>query len=189
MTGSCSHATTLGEVTHYEVLGVGETASRDELRQAYLAQARRHHPDRQPDGTDRRTAEARMRDVNQAWAVLGDPARRRQYDQQRRDEVRATRAARPDNSPHPDFVPFDDEDVDYSELLDDTPMRGTEVPRWLQVLPAGLLLAGLLVVVAGFISMLGELLAFGGFLLLMAVLAFLAAPAVAVVRSYQHDRQ
>ena len=176
-------------MTHYEVLGVAETASREELRRAYLAQARRHHPDRQPDGSKRRAAEARMRDVNQAWDVLGDPDRRRRYDEDRRVEKRAARAARPENAPDPDWVPFDDEDIDYSELIDDTPMRGTGVPRWLQVLPAGLLALGLLLVVAGFISMVSELLAFGGFLLVMAVLGFFAVPAVAVMRSYQHDRQ
>ncbi len=37
--------------------------------------------------------------------------------------------------------------------------------------------------------MLGELLAFGAFLLVLAVVSFLAAPAVAVMRSYQHDRR
>jgi hypothetical protein len=173
-------------VTHYEVLGVAENAGSDELRQAYLSQARRHHPDRQPDASKRAAAEVRMRDINQAWAVLGDPNRRRSYDAERRAE---SRAARPNNAPHPDFVPIDDEDIDYAELLDDTPMDGTHVPRWLQVLPAGLLAAGVLAIVAGFVAMLSELLAFGIFLLVLAVVAFIATPAVAVMRSYQHDRR
>ncbi len=173
-------------MTHYEVLGVAESAGSDELRQAYLSQARRHHPDRQPDSAKRVAAEVRMRDINQAWAVLGNPERRRMYDAERRAE---TRAARPKNAPHPDFVPIDDEDIDYAELLDDTPMHGTHVPRWLQVLPAGLLAVGVLAIIAGFVAMLGELLAFGAFLLVLAVVSFLAAPAVAVMRSYQHDRQ
>jgi hypothetical protein len=173
-------------VTHYEVLGVAENAGSDELRQAYLSQARRHHPDRQPDTAKRAASEVRMRDINQAWAVLGNPDLRRSYDAERRTEARATR---PNNAPHPDFVPIDDEDIDYAELLDDTPMDGTDVPRWLQVLPAGLLAAGVLAIVFGFVAMLGSLLAFGTFLLILAVLSFLAAPAVAVMRSYQHDRQ
>ena len=127
-----------------------------------------------------------MRDINEAWAVLGNPESRRRYDAERRAKAKATR---PDNAPHPDFVPIDDEDIDYAELLDDTPMAGTDVPRWLQVLPAGLLAAGVLAIVFGFVAMLGSLLAFGTFLLILAVLSFLAAPAVAVMRSYQHDRQ
>jgi hypothetical protein len=186
MARSCSRATSLDQVTHYEVLGVAESAGSDELRQAYLAQARRHHPDRQPDGSKRAAAEARMREINAAWAVLGDPDRRRSYDAERRARARAQR---PDNAPHPDFVPIDDEDIDYAELLDDTPMDGTHVPRWLQVLPAGLLALGALAIVSGFVAMVGELLAFGVFLLILAVVAFIATPAVAVMRSYQHDRR
>jgi curved DNA-binding protein CbpA len=173
-------------VTHYDVLGVSEHAGRDELRQAYLDLARRHHPDREPDRARRDAAEIRMREINQAWAVLGDPRRRKLYDAERRTGERFHRLP---NSPHPDFVPFDDEDIDYAELLDDTPMEGTHVPRWLQVLPAGLLAVGVLATLAGFIAMLGPLLALGVALVVMAVLAFLAAPAVAVMRSYQHDRR
>lgn len=127
-----------------------------------------------------------MREVNEAWAVLGDPNRRRTYDTGLGTDARVKWAA---NAPHPDFVPIDDEDIDYAELLDDTPMEGTNVPRWLQVLPAGLLAVGGLVVIAGFIASLGELLAFGIFVLVLAVVAFIAAPAVAVMRSYQHDHR
>jgi hypothetical protein len=181
-----SHGSSLPEVTHYEVLGVAESAGPDELRQAYLSKARRHHPDRQSDAGGRAAAEERMRDINAAWAVLGDPDRRRRYDAERRN---GAREARRPNAPHPGFVPLDDEDIDYAELLDDTPLVGTHVPRWLQVLPAGLLALGALAIVFGFIAMIGPLLAFGTFLLVLAVLSFLAAPAVAVMRSYQHDRQ
>lgn len=173
-------------MTPYEVLGVPENVGRDELRQAYLALARRHHPDRETDSARRAAAEIRMREINQAWAVLGDPERRRAYDAERRAEARTHRVP---NAPHPDFVPLDDEDVDYAALLDDTPIEGTDVPRWLQVLPAALLALGSLLAVAGFIAMLGPLLALGVVLIVVGVLSFLAAPAVAVARSYQHDRQ
>src|SRR3954447_1104018 len=61
------------EVTHYDVLGVAVGASRAEIHRAYLALARRHHPDAGGD-------EAAMRKVNEAWAVLSDNARRRRYD-------------------------------------------------------------------------------------------------------------
>jgi len=173
-------------VTYYEVLGVAPHADGDELRQAYLSLARRHHPDRQPDSKQRAAAETRMREINQAWSILGDPGRRRSYDADIRTVADASR--RP-NAPHPDFVPIDDEEIDYAELLDDTPMEGTNVPRWLQVLPAGLLAVGGLATAAGFIAMLGPLLAFGIAVLVLAGMAFIAAPAVAVMRSYQHDRR
>jgi curved DNA-binding protein CbpA len=60
-------------VTHYDVLGVAVGASRADIHRAYLALARRHHPDAGGDA-------AAMQRVNQAWAVLSDTSRRRRYD-------------------------------------------------------------------------------------------------------------
>jgi hypothetical protein len=57
----------------YDVLGVPPTATRDQIRRAYLRIARHAHPD--TGGSD-----ARMQAVNEAWAVLGDEIRRREYD-------------------------------------------------------------------------------------------------------------
>ena len=53
-----------------------------EIRRAYLALARQHHPDAHTrDGPAARArAEARMREINDAWALLSDPERRRRYD-------------------------------------------------------------------------------------------------------------
>jgi hypothetical protein len=68
--------------THYETLGVARSATVDEIRRAYHVQARRWHPDRsanQPAGEVRRAEDA-MRRVNEAWRVLGDDRRRREYD-------------------------------------------------------------------------------------------------------------
>lgn len=61
--------------THYEVLGVAPGAGPEEIQRAYRRLARHHHPDVSP-GADR----ARMAEINGAWAVLGDPTRRRIYD-------------------------------------------------------------------------------------------------------------
>ena len=61
--------------TFYEILGVSRHASAAELRRAYLEQARLLHPDTAADADERA-----MQAVNGAWAVLGDPARRRAYD-------------------------------------------------------------------------------------------------------------
>ncbi len=62
-------------MTHYERLGVGRDATPDEVRAAYRRAARRLHPDTGGDGTA-----GAMADVNQAWRVLGDAQRRRDYD-------------------------------------------------------------------------------------------------------------
>ena len=60
--------------SYYEILGVAATASRDEIRRAYLAGARRLHPD--TGAADQRG----MQVLNEAWTVLRDPRRRRAYD-------------------------------------------------------------------------------------------------------------
>jgi hypothetical protein len=67
--------------THYEILGVPRSASTAEIRRAYHDEARRWHPDRiAASGTDSRRAEDAMRRVNEAWRVLGNAQRRREYD-------------------------------------------------------------------------------------------------------------
>lgn len=62
--------------TLYDELGVGPSASADDLRQAYRRRARVLHPDVHPGPG----GEEAMRRLNQAWAVLGDPEARRRYD-------------------------------------------------------------------------------------------------------------
>lgn len=68
--------------THYEALGVPIGASASEIRQAYLAAARRHHPDfHLAADSQTQAAHARqMQVVNQAWEVLGDATARQRYD-------------------------------------------------------------------------------------------------------------
>ena len=62
---------------YYAILGVSREANEDEIRRAYRRQALQWHPDRRPG--DSRAAE-RFRDVSEAYAVLINPARRREYD-------------------------------------------------------------------------------------------------------------
>jgi hypothetical protein len=64
--------------TLYDTLGSTPASSQEELQQAYRRAARRLHPDVNPGAE---TEEA-MRALNDAWAVLGDPDRRRRYDAQ-----------------------------------------------------------------------------------------------------------
>ncbi|MFM7252120.1 MAG: J domain-containing protein [Ilumatobacteraceae bacterium] len=67
-------------MTHYETLGVSRTATHAEIKAAFRAAARRHHPDAvSSDGTTRR-GDDRMASLNEAWRVLGDERRRVDYD-------------------------------------------------------------------------------------------------------------
>jgi len=62
---------------YYEVLGVARDASAEEIKRAYRALARRHHPDVADDKT---VAEHLFKEINEAYEVLSDPEKRAQYD-------------------------------------------------------------------------------------------------------------
>ncbi|BCU06386.1 DnaJ C-terminal domain-containing protein [Allochromatium tepidum] len=62
---------------YYAVLGVARDASADEIKKAFRKLARKYHP----DVSKEKDAEARMKDVNEAYAVLSDPEKRAAYDQ------------------------------------------------------------------------------------------------------------
>ena len=62
--------------SHYEVLGVSPKADIEEIRRAYRDLARKLHPDMSSSAT----ASVQMAEVNNAWSVLSDGSRRRQYD-------------------------------------------------------------------------------------------------------------
>jgi predicted Zn-dependent protease with MMP-like domain/DnaJ-domain-containing protein 1 len=72
-----------GEADYYAVLGVASDASHEAIHSAYRRLAKLWHPDRYSFAPDnlRERAERRMRAVSEAWNELGDPLRRRAYDQ------------------------------------------------------------------------------------------------------------
>jgi molecular chaperone DnaJ len=68
------------EKDYYKVLGVARSASADEIKSAYRKLARKLHPDHNPGD---KNAETRFKDVSEAYAVLSDPAKRKEYDEMR----------------------------------------------------------------------------------------------------------
>ena len=63
---------------YYATLGVAKTATEKEIEQAYRKLARKFHPDVNPGD---KTSEARFKSINEAYEVLGDPEKRRKYDE------------------------------------------------------------------------------------------------------------
>ena len=63
---------------YYATLGVAKTATEKEIKQAYRKLARKTHPDVNPGD---KTAELRFKSINEAYEVLGDPDKRRKYDE------------------------------------------------------------------------------------------------------------
>jgi DnaJ domain len=158
-----------GTRTHYEVLDVPAWASRDQIQRAYVRLARHAHPD--AGGT-----EARMREVNAAWTVLSDPARRRAYD--RTLDRDAVFVASADGVRVPDRERLADHD------LDDRPIRMPS-PRLpiLAVVPVAIFAASVACYALGVLFEGRQLLAAAVVLFVVASLLMVALPFAQMTRS------
>ncbi len=66
-------------VDYYKALGVEKGASLEDIKKAYRKLALKYHPDRNP--SDKKRAEEKFKDISEAYAVLSDPEKRKQYDE------------------------------------------------------------------------------------------------------------
>ena len=67
----------MARIDYYRILGVSREASDEDIKKAYRKLVFEHHPDRNPDKVG---AEERIREINVAYEVVGDPEKRRTYD-------------------------------------------------------------------------------------------------------------
>lgn len=170
-------------LTHYEVLGVGPRASAAELHRAYLALARRHHPDFHggADAPAREDAERRMQAVTAAWAVLGHPDRRAAYDRSLGGGGDGGGRPEPEVAP---FRPFD-RSADPDPLdQPNVPYRAAPgPPRSLTLLPVGLFAASVAVFCIGLVLSLTALLGLAVVLFVAASIGFFVLPLLALSRA------
>ena len=157
-------------MTHYDVLGVGPTAPTSEVRRAYVALARRHHPDRAGGDADA------MRAINDAWATLRDPALRAVYDRTLGGDATATTHSKPG-------APSKADDL-LADLLDDTPIGGQVVlPRWLALLPVAVFAAALAMLGIAVVFRMPQGFALSVMLFGLSFVMFLVAPFMALFAS------
>lgn len=175
--------------SHYDVLGVARDAAAPVVRKAYIALARCHHPDLN-QGPQRAASEAAMQEVNEAWHVLSDEDRRRDYDTSlmfeesaRKREAQARAAGAQHASADPAWEPFEAGD-DAEREFDPRPIKGSnDVPRWVTLAPAVVFVVSLLVLGFGLLVSSRDILALGGVMLVFSVAGFILMPLIVMSRA------
>lgn len=185
------------DVNHYEVLGVAAGDDAATVRRAYLAAARRHHPDFHSSADDAtRAANAQhMQRLNDSWAVLSDPGTRAAYDRSMAridDPGVARRAARHEPVP-PDgkgWTPRAGDDgwmTDFDTWADDRDDLAPDRPHSTRrnvatLLPVGLFAMAVASVAMGGILTSRLLLAVGVIALILSIGLFVFLPVIEMTR-------
>ena len=163
------------------MLGVARDAPVEEIRRAYVALARRTHPDVRGDDP---AADEQMRRINLAWEMLSDASSRAALD------LRLTQQPQP--SPRPRASPAaketarrdDDFDFGHDDFdVDDRPITEGDLPGWMRLGAPLAFVLGIFAVILGVMA--------GGFVLVrlgllalgLSVLLFMLSPFVVLVRS------
>ncbi len=107
---------------YYDILGVNEKAGAEEIKKVYRKLAQKYHPDRNPDKPD---AEDRFKEVQEAYRVLSNAKKRKQYDQMRKNPFGAFGGFTANNGdrvyqrPDGTYVRFSSNDIDISDIFGD----------------------------------------------------------------------
>jgi curved DNA-binding protein len=114
---------------YYKVLGVTKKATQDDVKKAFKGLARKYHPDINPDD---KAAEEKFKTISEAYEVLGDEQKRRQYDQMGRFDFGNSGPSNPHNQNYWQNVHFND--VDIEDIFGDIfgaggPRRGRKAGR------------------------------------------------------------
>jgi len=176
-------------LTHYEVLGVGPGATHHEVKRAYHRMARRHHPDTHGPASAAvlDSARRKMVDINTAWAVLGDPDRRRDYDvglghrPYRPDPGTGTRRGVPDPPEgYPEWFEPDDT-VPAADLEEDLCESGHRGPAdFVVFVPVGMAALAVAAFCFSLVVQWPALFVFSVMLVPLAVVSFLLTPLVVI---------
>ena len=107
-------------IDYYKVLGVDKNASEDDIKKAYRKLARKLHPDLNPNDKD---AHHKFQQVNEANEVLGDPEKRKKYDQygkdwQHAEQFEQQRQSQRQRQQSRGSEHFGDSDYDFSEFFE-----------------------------------------------------------------------
>ncbi|MBP7709945.1 MAG: molecular chaperone DnaJ [Rickettsiales bacterium] len=101
---------------YYEILGVGKSASADEIKKAYRKLAMQHHPDRNPGNKE---AEAKFKEATEAYEVLKDDQKRSGYDQFGHEGAQGGRGGFGGGSGGMDGFDFNDIFSNFSDIFGD----------------------------------------------------------------------
>jgi hypothetical protein len=155
------------------VLGVARDATTEEIRRAWVARARVLHPD--AGGDD----DARMREVNDAWRVLRDPARRLAHD----------RELGVDHGPRYTYEPWEPPPTPLAEQVDDHAPRASRPGDLFVFVPPALLAAAVACVALGMVMLEPALLVLAILSFALSIVTFVLTPFVELARGRRRARR